>query len=137
MVLHSGREERLLASDLHPDEKTAYSTSHGLWQFTVMPFDLCNARATFESLMETVLRGRIDESCLVYLDDVIVIGRTFLEHLLKLRKVFQRSREARLKLNPEKCQLFEKEERYLGHTVSPEGITTDPQKLKVVREWPT
>jgi hypothetical protein len=56
--------------------------------------------------METVLRGLAYESCLVYLNDVIVINRTFQEHLLNLRKVFQRLREARLKLNPEKCQLF-------------------------------
>jgi hypothetical protein len=67
---------------------------------------------------------------------LIVIGRTFQEHLLNLRKVFQRFREARLKLNPAKCQLFRKEVRYLGHIVSPEGVTTDPEKLKAVREWP-
>jgi hypothetical protein len=69
-----------------------------LWQFTVMPFGLCNAPATFERLMETVLRGLTYDSCLVYLDDVIFIGRTFEEHLHNLRKVFQRFREACLKL---------------------------------------
>jgi hypothetical protein len=68
----------------------------------------------------------------VYFDDVIVIGRTFEEHLLNPRKVFQRFREACLKLNPEKCQLFQKDVRYLGHIVSPEGISTDPEKLKAV-----
>jgi hypothetical protein len=87
--------------------------------------------------METVLGGLAGESCLVHLDDVIVIGRTFQEHLLNLRKVFQRFREAHLKLNPEKCQLFQKEVRYLGHIVSPEGITTNSEKLEAVREWPT
>jgi hypothetical protein len=51
--------------------------------------------------------------------------------------VFQRFREAHLKLNPEKCQLFQKEVRYLRHIVSPGGITTDPEKLKAVYEWPT
>jgi hypothetical protein len=102
-----------------------------------MPFGHCNAPATYVRLMETVLRGLTYDSCLVYLDDVIVIGRTFEEHLLKLRKVFQRFREACLKLHPEKCQLLQKEIRYLGHIVSPEGISTDPEKLKAVREWPT
>jgi hypothetical protein len=72
---------------------------------------------------------------LSYLDDVI--GRTFPERLLNLRKVFKRLREARLKLNPDKCQLFQKEVRYLGHIVSPDGITTDPEKLRAIREWPT
>jgi hypothetical protein len=85
------------------------------------------------------LRGVTYDSCFVYLDNVIVIGRTFQEHVLALRKVFQRFREARLNLNPEKCHLLQEEVRYLGHTciVSPEGITTDPEKLKAVREWPT
>jgi hypothetical protein len=102
-----------------------------------MSFDLCNAPATLERLMETVLRGLIYDSYLVYLDDVIVIGRMFQEHLLNLRRVFQRFREVRLKLNTEKCQLFQKEVRYLGHTVSFEGITTDADKLKAVQEWLT
>jgi hypothetical protein len=73
----------------------------------------------------------------VYLDEVIVVGRTFQEHLFNMRKLFQRFREARLKLNPEKCQLFRREVRYLGYIVSPEGISTDPEKLNAVQEWPT
>jgi len=104
---------------LHPEdkEKMAFSMGQGLWQFTVMPFGLCNAPATFEQLMESVLRGLMYDACLVYLDDVIVIGRTFQEQLGNLRKEFQRLREAHLKLNPAKCQLFQKEVRYLGHIV--------------------
>jgi hypothetical protein len=89
---------------LHQDDKerTAFSTGRGLWQFTVMPFGLCNAPATFQTLMESVLRGLIYDACLVYLDD-IVIGRTFQEHLDNVRKLFQRLRGAHLKMNPEKC----------------------------------
>jgi hypothetical protein len=115
--------------DLHPDDKdkTTFSTGQGLWHFTAIPFGLCKAPVTFEWLMETVLRGFTYESCVVYLDDVIVIGRTFLEHLLNLRKVFQEFRETHRKLNPENNQLFQKELRYVGHIVSPEGITTDPE----------
>ncbi|GBN26385.1 Retrovirus-related Pol polyprotein from transposon 297 [Araneus ventricosus] len=62
-------------------EKTAFTTGQGLWQFKVMPFGLRNAPATFERLMETVLRGLTSEACLVYLDDIIIVGRTFQEHL--------------------------------------------------------
>jgi hypothetical protein len=125
--------------DVNPDDKdkTAFSTGQRLWQFTVMPFGLCNVPATFERLMEAVLRGLTYDSCLVYLDDVIVIGRTFQENILNLRKVFEQFREARLKLNPRKYQLLQKEVKYLGHIVSSEGISTDPEKLKAVREWPT
>jgi hypothetical protein len=50
--------------------------------------------------------------------------------------VFQKLREARLRLNTEKCQLFRKEVRYLGHIVSPSGVTTDPERLEAVKSWP-
>jgi hypothetical protein len=81
--------------DVHLDdkEKTAFSTGQGLWQFAVMPFSLCNAPGTFERLMETVLRGFTYDSCLVYLDDLIVIRRTFNEHLTNLPKYFSVSKK--------------------------------------------
>jgi hypothetical protein len=111
-----------LQVNLHEDkEKTAFSMGQGLWQFTIMPFGICNTPATFELLMEKVIRGLSYESCLMHLDDVIVIGRTFQEHLLNLRNVFQRFLEARLELSREKCQLFQKKVPYLRHIVSPEG----------------
>jgi hypothetical protein len=77
--------------NLHPDkkERTAFLMGQGLLQFTVMPFGLCSAPATFERLMQTVLRGLTYESRLVYLDDVIMIGPMFQEHLLNLQKVYQ------------------------------------------------
>ncbi|GBN72220.1 Retrovirus-related Pol polyprotein from transposon 297, partial [Araneus ventricosus] len=81
-------------------EKTAFTTGQGLWQFRVMPFGLCNVPATLERLMETVLRGLTSEACLVYLDDIIIVGRTFQEHLNNIRKVFQRLQKANLKLSP-------------------------------------
>jgi len=97
-----------------------------------MPFGLCNPPATFERLIESVLRGLTYDACLAYLDDVI-FGRTVQEQLDNPRKVLQRLREAHLKLNPEKSQLFRKEVRYLGHIVSPEGVTTDPEKVEAVK----
>ncbi|GBM66799.1 Transposon Ty3-I Gag-Pol polyprotein [Araneus ventricosus] len=117
-------------------EKTAFTTGQGLWQFKVMPFGLCNAPATFERLMETVLRGLTSEACLVYLDDIIIVGRTFEEHLNNLRKVFQRLQKANLKLSPKKCRFFQKEVTYLGHVISAEGVKTDPGKIKAVVDWP-
>jgi hypothetical protein len=78
----------------------------GLWQFMVMPFGLCNAPGTFEQIMVTIWRDITYESCLMYLDDVIVFDHTFQEHLLNLREVFRRFWEACLKVNLEKCQLL-------------------------------
>ncbi|GBN54194.1 Retrovirus-related Pol polyprotein from transposon 297 [Araneus ventricosus] len=95
-------------------EKTTFTTGQGLWQFKVMPFGLCNAPATFERLMETVLRGLTSDACLVHLDGIIIVGRTFEEHLNNIRKVFQRPQNANLKLSPKKCRFFQKEVSYLG-----------------------
>ena len=75
-------------------EKTAFCTHSGLYEFTVMPFGLCNAPATFQRLMESVLAGLARDTCLVYIDDILVLGRTFEEHLQNLEKVFDRLREA-------------------------------------------
>jgi len=109
-------------------EKTAFTTHEGLFEFKVMPFGLCNAPATFQRLMNIVLAGIQWSRCLVYLDDVIVVGRTFREHLENLGIVLQRLREANLRLKPAKCFLCRDEVLYLGHIVSRNGIATDPSK---------
>jgi len=75
--------------------------------------------------------------CLVYLDDIIVYSSTVEEHLLRLRKLFDRLRIAKLKLKPSKCNLLRAEVNFLGHVVSGEGVSTDPGKIEVVRDWPT
>ncbi|GFT19527.1 retrovirus-related Pol polyprotein from transposon opus [Nephila pilipes] len=117
-------------------EKTAFTTSgQGLWQFNVMPFGLCNPLTTFERLMETVLRGLTPEACLIYLDDLIIVGRDFEEQLNNLRKVLEKVKQANLKLNPAKCHLFRREVSYLGHIISAEGVRTDPRKVAALKEW--
>ena len=118
-------------------EKTAFCTPDGLFEFNVLPFGLCNGPATFQRLMDLVLTNLQWSSCLVYLDDVIVVGRTFTEHLRNLESVFQRLRKAGLKLKPKKCAFFRREVLYLGHIVSHEGIATDPAKTSKVAQWPT
>ena len=69
-------------------EKTAFVTWNGLYEFKVMPFGLCNVLATFQCLMEKVLSGAVREKCLIYLDDILVIGQTFEKHINNLRMVF-------------------------------------------------
>ncbi len=79
-------------------DKTAFVTREGLFQFTVMPFGLCNAPATFERLMELVLSGLNWKICLICLDDIIVYGGNFHDSLDRKKIVWQRMREANLKL---------------------------------------
>ena len=116
--------------------KTAFCTTEGLFQFRVMPFGLCNAPATFQRLMDLVLSGLQWSQCLVYLDDVIVLGRTFEDHLDNLHQVLQRLREAGLKLKPSKCAFFREKVEYLGHTISRQGVTPDSSKTEKIATWP-
>ena len=116
-------------------QKTAFCTTEGLFQLKVMPFGLCNAPATFQRLMDLVLAGLQWSDCLVYIDDVIVLGRTFDEHLRNLRSVLQRLRESGLRLKPSKCSFFQSEVLYLGHIISRDGVATDPSKTEKVTDY--
>jgi len=75
--------------------------------------------------------------CLSYLDDIIAYSSTTEGHLQRLATIFERLRSAKLKLKPEKCCLFQKSVSFLGHTVSEDGIGTDPKKTKTVSDWLT
>ncbi len=118
-------------------DKTAFVTRQGLFQFTVMPFGLCNAPATFERLMELVLKDLNWKVCLIYLDDIIVYTAGFYSALDRLKMVWKRIREANLKLKPTKCCLMRAEVPFLGHIVSREGVGVDPAKTEAVENWPT
>ena len=122
---------------LHPDskEKTAFTTGTGLYEFSVMPFGLVNAPMTFQRLMEHVLRGLHWSTCLVYLDDCIILGRDFPSHISNLQEVLQRFRDAGLKLKMSKCQFFKKQVNYLGHVISSSGVRPDPSNISKVSAW--
>ena len=77
-------------------EKSAFVTHHGLFEFRRMPFGLCNAPATFQRLMQTVLAGLEWHCCFIYLDDILVASQTFEEHMEHLRLIFDRFRKAGL-----------------------------------------
>lgn len=93
--------------------------------------------ATFQRLMETVFSGLARDKCFIYLDDVLVVGQTFEEHLSNLRAVFTHLKEAGLKLKPSKCHLAKPQVTYLGYVVSKQRITADPAKVAAVQEFPT
>ena len=124
---------------LNPEdrEKSAFTTFEGLFEFNVMPFGLCNAPATFQRLMDSVLAGLQWTSCLVYVDDIIIPGKTFDDHLHNLHSVLLRLREANLKLQPPKCIFARKSVSFLGHIISAKDIAADPTKVNKVATWPT
>jgi len=102
MFFHPRSKKCILASGGRPttQRKTAFCTQEGLFQFNAMPFGLCNAPVTFQQLMDMVLTGLQWSSCIVYIDDIIVVGRTFDEHLHNLKLVFEQIDKAGLKLHP-------------------------------------
>lgn len=116
-------------------EKTAFTTSFGLFEWDRMPFGLCNAPATFQRLMQRCLGGQLMESVLVYLDDVIVYSPDFDSHLRHLEEVFRAMEKYGLKLQPNKCHLLRREVNFLGHVVSAAGVSVDPGKVSAVKDW--
>jgi len=117
-------------------DKTAFICPRGMYHYKTMPFGLCNASSSFQRLADILFSGLHLDVCLVYIDDIIVFSRTIEEHLERLVRVLAHLREAKLKLKPSKCVLLQKSLSFLGHVVSGEGIATDPEKTKLVSEWP-
>ncbi|KAL6419486.1 hypothetical protein ACFW04_011371 [Cataglyphis niger] len=108
----------------------------GLYQFKIMPFGLHSAPATFQRLLDKIISPALEPNVFVYLDDIIIISKTFDDHLRLLTEVFRRLRDARLRLNPEKCKFCVDQLKYLGHVVDRKGIRTDPEKVSAVANWP-
>ena len=117
-------------------EKTAFSCPEGLFEFTVMPFGLCNAPATYQRAMQGVLAGLIGHGCIVYIDDILIYSRTFTEHLKMLKAVLQRCYAAGILLKGDKCELATDQTEYLGHVISAEGVRQDPRKMDKLLHYP-
>jgi len=117
-------------------EKTCFVTRKGVFAFKVLSYGLVDAPSTFQRLVDLAFAGLTWEVCLTYLDDVVVFGRGFKEHLERLELVFDRLRKANLKLKPTKCQLFQTGVKFLGSAVSEAGIEPDPEKVEAVASWP-
>ena len=116
--------------------KTAFCTKYGLFEYLTMPMGMTNSPAVFQRLMELALRGLQWHICLIYLDDVLVFGSDFEQHMDRVHIVLSRITEAGLKLKPEKCQLLQTSVSFLGHTISAEGVLPNPDNLAKIKQWP-
>ena len=132
--LRSGYHQ--VAMDPKDADKTAFVTRRGMYKFKKMPFGLCNAGATFQRLMDVTLSGLRYESCLVYLDDILVFANDVESHLRRLQEVFERLRSVNLKLKPSKCTLLQRRVEFLGYVVSNNGLSADQLKVDAVETWP-
>ena len=116
---------------------TVFMVSYlGFYEFTRMPFGLCNAPVMFQCLMQNTLGELNLTYCIIYLDDVIIFGCTEEEHLEHLQVVFEHFREFNLKLKPSKCSFFQMEIVYLAHHVSSEGIHPSEENVHAIMEFP-
>src|SRR4051794_32691548 len=101
-----------------------------------MPFGLCNAPASFQRMMNEVLKDLIGKSVMVYLDDVTIYTKTYEEHLQVLEEVFKRLRKYTLFGKPSKCSFGVDSAKILGFVVDHQGVHTDPDKVKAVATFP-
>ena len=114
--------------------KMAFVTPFGKYKFLMVPFGLAQAPAYFQLLMNKVLKGL--KFVMTYLNDIIIFSQNELQHLEHLEIVFSRLREAGLKMKRSKCDFFKSEIHYLGHLISPEGISPLPNKLDSIKHMP-
>ncbi|GBG73612.1 hypothetical protein CBR_g16955 [Chara braunii] len=119
--------------------KTTFETRYGHFEWVVMPFGLTNAPATFQAAMTNEFHAMLDRFVLVYLDNILVYSRSLEDHLGHLRRVLETLRPAKYKANRDKCEFVQQELQeleYLGHFVTPEGISPLSHKIQAVQEWP-
>ncbi|XP_069502965.1 uncharacterized protein [Ambystoma mexicanum] len=114
-------------------EKTAFATPTGLYQFTVLPFGLHGAPATFQRLMNHLIKGH-EGYVGAYLDDIIVYSKTWQEHMIHLRKLLVTLKEAGLHVNPKKTHIAEFHTKYLGYYVGQGIIRPQEEKVKAIKE---
>lgn len=117
-------------------EKTAFNVNNGHYEFLRMPFGLKNAPSTFQRVMDEVLKDLQNKICMVYMDDIIIFSTGLQEHIQNLKLVFSKLREARLKIQIDKCEFLRKEVEFLGHVVTPDGIRPNPKKIDAIQNFP-
>ncbi|XP_078240038.1 uncharacterized protein LOC144586135 [Pogona vitticeps] len=124
-----------LRIDPRDQEKTAFCSPFGLYEFRVLSFGLRNAPATFQRLMDQTLAG-LSDFTVAYIDDIGIFSNTWEDHLIHLELVLQRLSAAGLTVKASKCQLGSPEIKYLGHMVGGGMIKPLEAKIEAVRDWP-
>ena len=116
--------------------KTAFRTRYGHFEFTVLPFGLTNAPATFMQMINRIFGDLYDKFVVAYLDDILIYSETWEEHLQHLREVLERLQRNHLFAKASKCDFAKSEVEFCGHLVNPEGIRIHPRNIEALHKWP-
>jgi hypothetical protein len=115
--------------------KTAFSTRYGLYEYLVMLFGLTNALAYFMYLMNSVFMQELDKFVVVFINDILIYSKTPEDHVKHLHVILQRLRDHHLYAKFSKCEFWLDTVKFLGHTISGDGISVDPSKVQEVMDW--
>jgi hypothetical protein len=119
-------------------QKTAFSVSSaGHYEFSWMPYGISNSPASFQRLIDNVMRNLIGPECWIFIDDVLIFSDSVEEHARRLSNALERFEKANLQLQPSKCVFAKDQVSYLGYTLSDRGIERSPEKVRAVQEYPT
>lgn len=116
--------------------KTAFSYSGGHYEFNRVPFGLRSGPSVFNRLMTFVLRDLVEKGiCFVYMDDIIILGHTESKHFKNIKLVLDTLRLNNLRLKPSKCVFMARKMIYLGYEISEAGVSPDPEKVRVLKDF--
>jgi hypothetical protein len=115
--------------------KTAFRTQYGSYEYLVMPFGLTNAPVTFQHFMNDIFHDLLDVCIVVYLDDILIYSDDLETHRSQVKDVVGRLRKYDLHARPEKSRFHMDSIEYLGIIISLNGISMDPEKVKVILDW--
>jgi hypothetical protein len=117
-------------------DKTAFRTHDAFFEFLVMSFGLCNTPATFQSLMNNVLRAYLRRFVLVIFDDMLIYSASWVDHLRHLHVILAVLHQHHLFVKHSKRSFGVDIVAYLGHTISAAGVAMDPAKVQAIHDWP-
>ena len=117
-------------------DKTAFLTHFGKYRYRTMPQGISGAPNSFQSLIDALLKGIQYKYALAYIDDICCFSPDFATHMKHIETIFQRLRAANLKLKPSKCNFAVEKVEFLGHILQPQGIKPNPDKIKVINNFP-
>jgi hypothetical protein len=118
-------------------EILAFSTPDGPKQWTVMPFGIANAPATFQREMQRIFRARLDQSVMVYIDDILIFSKDEDDHAEQVEWVLAQLRKNGYYANPDKCEFFQSQVNFLGHVIKAGGLAVQQHKVDSILQWPT